>query len=53
MTVYLLKNCEEYSNCYFIEEYENRAEAVKHLDFNYNCRFIEGQELRLQITEDS
>lgn len=51
MTVYLLKKNGEYSNCYYVEEFENRAEAVKHLDPYYNCRFVEGQELRLQLTE--
>lgn len=51
MTVFLLKESKEYNNCYFIEEYLSREEAVKHLDPYYTCKFIEGEELKLVLAK--
>lgn len=53
MTIFLLKESKEYDNCYFIEEYATREEAVKHLDPYYTCKFIEGEELKLALMNES
>ena len=53
MTIFLLKESKEYDNYYFIEEYTTREEAVKHLDPYYTCKFIEGEELTLTLTNKS
>lgn len=53
MTIFLLKEIQEYDNYYFIEEYTTREEAVKHLDSYYTCKFIEGEELTLTLTNKS
>lgn len=53
MTVYLLYESSEFDNYYCITEYPTREQALNALDYSYmhNFRFIEGQELRLQLTE--
>lgn len=53
MKIFLLKESKEYGNCHFIEEYTTREEAVKHFDPYYTCKFIEGEELKLTLTDRS
>lgn len=53
MTIFLLKESKEYDNYYFIEEYTTCEEAVKHLDPYYTCKFIEGEELKLALINES
>lgn len=53
MTIFLLKESSEYSNYYMIEKYATREEAIKHLDPYYTCKFIEGEELKLTLTNKS
>lgn len=53
MAIFLLKESKEYNNYYLIEEYASHEEAVKHLDPYYTCKFIEGEELKLALTNDS
>lgn len=53
MTIFLLKESKEYDNYYLLEEYTTREEAVKHLDPYYTCKFIEGEELELTLTNKS
>ena len=53
MTVYLLYESSEYDKCYFVDEFSTREQALNALDYSYmhKFRFIEGQELKLQLTE--
>ena len=51
MTVYVLRGSHNVENCYAVLEFSTREEAIKELDDYYNYRFIEGTELRLQLTE--
>jgi hypothetical protein len=49
MTVFMLKESKEYDNSYLLEEYATREEAVKHIDFCYTCKFVEGEKLKLAL----
>ena len=51
MTVYVLRASDEYADCYFIEECKTREEAINKIEPYFNYKFIEGSELRLQLTE--
>lgn len=53
MTIFLLKESCEYSGYYMLEEYASREEAVEHIEPYYACKFIEGEELKLTLTNKS
>ena len=51
MTVYVLRESGEYADCYFIEKCKTREEAINKMQPYENYKFIEGNELMLQLTE--
>lgn len=51
MNVYLLRESSEYPDCYFVQAYTSRDEAIRHIEPYFQYRFIEGNELKLSLQE--
>lgn len=51
MNIYVLRESSEYADCYFVEAFRTKEEAVKSIEPYFNYKFIAGEELKLSLTE--